>query len=741
MSIYLKTFIVLILSLILTTLTLSYFSKDIVLNSFVELENYYSERNLQRITHFIESDVKALDTITLDWGGWDDAYQFVQDKNKEFIRSNLVDGTFETTGLNFILFYDKEKQLVKGKYYDQEQSQSINIPNALLQTIVKSPLLNHAETTSFYRGIVLAQQTPYLISSRPIITSDKKGPIQGALLMGYKIDQNYIDILSEKSLSNIKLELYNREDLPSELNQIKHSLFSEKPTLIKPFSEEKLCCFSIINDIEEEPIFILQADMPREIYQAGLKAFKYLIFSIFVVSILFCSLTLFLIHKFILSRISFLRSKVSEIGKSGNIKDKVSLPGKDEVSNLASEINKMLFKIDHSKQEITKTHNLVEEERIKSNKFKSLGVLASGLAHDFNNILTSIMTNITLAKLLGPTEPTWKERLDEAENACRQSKHLTQELLTFSKGSTPIKKVISLEDLIESTANLCLRGSNVSLNLTSNEDQLSIEADASQIGQVISNLVINAQQSMPNGGNISIECQQVSDTERKELEYLKPTQNYVKITIQDTGIGIPKEIIDKIFDPYFTTKQKGSGLGLATSFFIIKKHDGFIDVDSTPGLGTTFTLYLPSTTKKRLKKDTSSLKLVHGKGHILIMDDDEEILRSLAILLNRLGFQVNTAKNGDEAIAQYKKAFLQKNPYELVILDLTIQGGKGGKETVKELLKIDPKANVIVTSGYSTDAVFSEYENYGFKGIMPKPYSLEEINTVLNKTMHQSRAA
>lgn len=376
----------------------------------------------------------------------------------------------------------------------------------------------------------------------------------------------------------------------------------------------------------------------------------------------------------------------------------------------------------------------IEEEHIKSSRLESLGILAGGIAHDFNNLLTAVIGNISLAKMsLDPKEEIF-EILIDAERAARKTTALTKQLSTFSKGGAPIKKVSSISELIKDTVKFVLRGSNVKCKFQIPDNLWLAEVDEGQFSQVINNLVINAMQSMPDGGIVEIYTENTVIKPEKTV----PLQDgeYIKITVKDQGIGIPREHQQKIFDPYFTTKQKGSGLGLTTSYSIIKQHDGYISLESDVGEGTTFFIYLPASGKKiRIEKKTT-IGPIKGKGRILLMDDKEVVRKSGCKMIKQLGYEIKSAIDGKEAINLYKKAKESGQPFDVVILDLTIPGGMGGKEAVGELKKIDPKVKAIVSSGYSNDPVMSDFKKYGFKGVLPKPYEIEELSEILNKVIN-----
>jgi PAS domain S-box-containing protein len=374
-----------------------------------------------------------------------------------------------------------------------------------------------------------------------------------------------------------------------------------------------------------------------------------------------------------------------------------------------------------------------EEERLRFSKLESLSILAGGIAHDFNNILTAILGNISLAMLDGKIEPQVQDRLAQAEQACLRAQALSQKLLTFANGGAPIKKIVSIANLLKELAILTLSGSKSRYEGSFPDDLWSVEADTAQLNQVIGNLLINADQAMPEGGIIKITAENISVKAKSNLPISKG--KYVKFAIADQGIGIVPQYLDKIFDPYFSTKQKGSGLGLATAYSIIKYHSGHIQVESRMGVGTTFYIYLPAADKRVPADELETAKPTMGQGKVLVMDDEEMVREVLGGMLSRLGYEADFSTDGSQAIEKFVKAKETNQPFAAVILDLTIPGGMGGKEAIKELLKIDPQVKAIVSSGYSDDPIMADFQKYGFAGVIAKPYKVAELGKVLNKVL------
>jgi PAS domain S-box-containing protein len=374
-----------------------------------------------------------------------------------------------------------------------------------------------------------------------------------------------------------------------------------------------------------------------------------------------------------------------------------------------------------------------EAEQLKLSKLESLGILAAGIAHDFNNILTAIMGNISLAQSDYGDSLKYKELLTAAEKACLQAQTLSWQLLTFAKGGTPVKEPLALGALAAEAASFACQGSNVKCEFDFPENLWGVNADRGQLSQVFQNLVINAVQAMPQGGAIRFRGGNLILRNPSEL-HLEPGR-YVKIDVQDQGIGIPAAYLQNIFDPYFTTKQQGSGLGLAVAYSIIKSHQGHITVESAPGQGTTFHIYLPGRDLESLRPAQEELEPLTGTGKILVMDDDVMVREVLGRMLASLGYEVEYAQDGAETLVLYDRALATKDLFAGVILDLTVQNGMGGKETVERLLKIDPQVKAFVTSGYSDDPVMSEYQKHGFAGVLVKPYKISELGRVLKQSL------
>jgi signal transduction histidine kinase len=352
---------------------------------------------------------------------------------------------------------------------------------------------------------------------------------------------------------------------------------------------------------------------------------------------------------------------------------------------------------------------------LTTKKLEAVGTLAGGIAHNFNNLLTAILGHLALAKLyVRPQEPGFVH-IAAAEKAAQQTADVTQQLLTFAKGGAPVKQLMRLAPLLQETVQVALADSNVHCDFALTEELWPVEADRNQIKQVIHQLVRNAAQAMPQGGTLRLQTVNVLGG---TSAFPPPRGPYIRISITDQGSGIAAEHLEKIFDPYFTTKTHSSGLGLTTAHTIIQRHAGHMTVDSTPGQGTTVHIYLPAMPGAQLPRPVVTAPPTADQGKILVMDDEEVIRKVVTLMLTQLGYSVESARDGDEAIALYRRAKAAGQPFTVVLMDLIIAAGMGGQETIGKLRAFDPEIKAIVSSGYSNDPVMAFFKNYFLRGVV-----------------------
>ena len=371
-----------------------------------------------------------------------------------------------------------------------------------------------------------------------------------------------------------------------------------------------------------------------------------------------------------------------------------------------------------------------EEELLRARKLESLGVLAGGIAHDFNNFLTVVQGNLEVAKAQMNADQPAQEFLDQAASACQRAKLLSSQLLTFAKGGAPVRRVVSIAQLITDAVHLARTGSPVGIGVKIAEDLWPAEVDPGQIGQVLHNILLNARQAMPDGGTIEVRAENVAFAD--SLDDAGPR---VRISIRDSGRGMAADVLRRIFDPYFTTKPGGNGLGLATAYAIVGKHGGHISVESTPDVGTAFTVDLPASLETPLPPPPVTVPVPTGTERLLVMDDDEALRILFEAVLSKLGYDVQTARDGAEAIAVCETAKAAGKGFGAVVLDLTVTGGMGGLEAAGRLKQLDPSLKLIVSSGYSEAPVMSHFGEYGFDAVIVKPWTVKEMSEVLRSVL------
>jgi CheY-like chemotaxis protein len=378
---------------------------------------------------------------------------------------------------------------------------------------------------------------------------------------------------------------------------------------------------------------------------------------------------------------------------------------------------------------------LVEYELLHAQALESLGNLAAGVAHDFNNILTVIQGNAGLAAASIDEPEAALKHLAAVDAAIERARALAGQLLTFARGGAPVKENLDVSGLISETAHFTLSGSNVAVKLYLEPSLPQVNADRNQIAQVVQSLVLNARQAMPSGGVVTVTAR------RQQLDGVRRLADavpgiYVVATVEDTGTGIRAPDLEHIFDPYFTTKSVGHGLGLPIARSIIRRHGGDMEINSCPGIGTTVRFCLPVAAESRptgrSRPESIHATPVHGTGRVLVMDDEQTVADVVCAMAKRLGYTAVAVPDGQTALDVYALAAGTPREFDVVIMDLTVPGGMGGKEAVTRLLDRFPKARAIVSSGYSDDATMSDYATYGFVGAINKPYTMQELSEALH---------
>jgi len=809
-----------------------------------QIEQRHTRDHMQQVLHALQSRLESLDVLAHDWAAWDDTYAFVQEHNPAYVESNLVDSTFTGLGVNLILILDAEGRLVYGRAFDLEEKAEVPLPEGLESHLKPgSPLLHHPDTGHSLTGLLALPEGPMLVASRPILTSEDKGPIQGTFLMGRFLDEASLADLEH--LVGHPLAVYRPGDpeRPAKAARALATLSGEPPgsVVVQPLSEDTVAAYTLLRDVYGEPILLLEADLSRELYAQAVRAMRLVLASLAVAGLVLAGVALYVVEGSVLAPLAHLTQAVERLQEQADLSARLQVAGDDELAHLGRAFNRALDALEEREAQyrdlverandgiamvqdgvlryvnprlaeivgrtveemtgtpyalyvapdelpkvaeryerrmrgepvpavyetvllhrdgrrvpvelnagvVTSEGHLVnvvfvrditerrrlEEEQQRVRQLESIGLLAGGIAHDFNNLLTGILGNVSLAKLYAAQQEEVREILEKAEKACFRARDLTQQLLTFARGGAPVRRLMSLVDLIRESAEFVLRGAAVRAEFAFPPDLWAVEADEGQISQVIQNLVLNARQAMPQGGVVRIACANVVLDSPSPLPL--PEGRYVRISVQDQGIGIPQEHLPRIFDPYFTTKQEGHGLGLATALSIVRRHGGHITVESELGKGSRFDIYLPASEKPAPRREDRR-EPQRGRGRVLVMDDEEAVREALRAMLERLGYEVAVARDGAEALERYRAARDAGRPFHAVVLDLTVPGGMGGKEAAQELLRLDPEVRMVVSSGYSNDPVLAEHARYGFRSVLAKPYRLEDLARVMQEVLAET---
>lgn len=382
------------------------------------------------------------------------------------------------------------------------------------------------------------------------------------------------------------------------------------------------------------------------------------------------------------------------------------------------------------RQSNEKSGSAEDGKAIINSHMEAIGALAGGIAHDFNNVLTAVVGNLSLARMSPDLPDKTKSRLEQAERASLRAREISRQLLTFAKGGAPIRTATKIHESIKSTVTQALHEGEVRCEFEIAENLSPVEVDVGQLNLALRNLATNAAHATPAGGTIEVSAANINVT-RGMIAGVKPGQ-YVRISVRDYGKGIPAQQLSRIFEPYFITRKTGSGLGLATAYSIVRRHDGTITVESIMDNGTTFHVFLPASTSTEVEMPTTFIQQIsHGTGRILVMDDEADVRLVASDMLELMGYEVETSPDGAHALQLYATAKKIGRPYAAVIFDLTIPAGMGGKEAIVKLREIDPTAKAIVSSGYSYDPVMANYQEHGFDGVVPKPYKPDELARVL----------
>jgi len=830
-----KTFANFGIALVVLVLIIAGTISSSMISGLHALEQQKISDNQARIQGYLDSESERLKFLTVDWGSWDESFDFVNDLNRaDYLERNLSTNALINFDCQLVIYSTTGGRLVWSAFFDRQNAMALEIPAPWISRIVAPPLLVRADHTSGPVAVsMVLDDKPYMLASGPILRSDYSGPAAGSIIFGRELDDSFIALMQERLKLDIDIvtaDAFNKQGIhgkiaPDQKNGPHKGWFADKDAIHAYFT---------VSDPSARPAFVIEFEINRDIYKQGIRQLILMLGGILVSSLVIGFVFWRLLKNEVLDRLASLDDQIRRIQSSGDLKATINLEGNDELGDLAREMNRMLVAIREQRKisdiylsvahviigaldargrvvminprgcellgfrqeeiigmdwfanfipvriraELTSLYSKImqgqlelirfyenqvvnrsgkelllsfhndlirhssgridglifsaeditdrrhrEEERSRMEKLESLGLMAGGIAHDFNNTLTAIMANIDLLKPGANVPDSEKpEIIKDALDGAQRARELTMQLLTFAKGGEPVRETIHIGDLIRNLVRFALRGSVCRHHIDLDDKLWSVSVDITQITQVILNIVINADHAMPSGGVVHLRAfnQQV---DASPVMPLKPGP-YVLIEIADEGHGIQPEALGRIFDPYFTTKASGSGLGLSTAFSIVRRHDGHITVQSTTGAGSTFRVYLPAlpgvSPSVPVKHETTEAGL---KGlRVIVVDDDEVLLRVINRILVSRGCEVESADNSTEAIEKVRQAKAAGRPVMLAIMDLVMLGDLGGLKILAKLKEIDPGLKAIVSSGYSNDPVLSDPARYGFAAAVTKPF-------------------
>ena len=574
MNIRKKTLIVIIITFIFLIILLYIISRVILLGGFIDLEKKTVTRNVERAVNALQDDYLSLAAITGDWAPWDATYNFVEDLNKTYINDNLQKATLVNLRVNFVIFINSSGKVVFSKVIDLISGKELpvfeNLNNFLNDT---SPLLNHPNTSSSIVGIIMFNGKPMIVSSRPILTSEWKGPVKGTLIMGRFLDDAEINRLRDITSLSINIYKFSDSNLPDDVRQVKEHFLTGTGIFIRSLNRNYTAGYITLKDVYGNPALILRVDMIREIYLQGERSLYYFILSFLIVALVLGVVNMLLLDMIVLSRLYLLSNSVDNIGLIKDLSLKKLLPGEDEIASLACTIDSMLERLDASSEQI-----------IHADRLATIGKFASGIAHELNEPLGNILGFAQLAKKYPSLPEQTVADLEKIEKSSLYAREIVKKLLLFARQVPSHRDVFNINNIIKDSLYVFegkCKQSGIELIINLSDNVPSVTLDSSQMTQVLINLVINSIQAMPDGGRLEIKTDSSED--------------YIYLTVEDTGTGMSEETKKHIFNPFYTTKDvdQGTGLGLAVVHGIVSSHGGTINIDSIQSKGTRVEIQIP----------------------------------------------------------------------------------------------------------------------------------------------------
>ncbi len=808
---------------------------------FGKLEEQFATENVERAASAVSNDLATLDRTTSEYASWDQTYEFVHGQRPSYINTEFPASTFQQLQISFVAIYDSSGKQLFAKGFDLEHGGEIPIPDGIEAHLTPgSLLLTHDSLNSRVAGILALKNGPVLVDSRPILKSDNVGPISGTLVMGRLLDLSEFTRLALITHTPLKEQELGSPNLDPDFRLAASGISRTEPVFIQTLNSQSIAAYEELKDLYGKPAVIIRVLLPRSIYAQGKTSLLQFLLLLLAAAFVFGAVTLYLLERFVISRIGNLTDHITQIGASGDLGARLVVSGKDELAYLGTAINGMLEDLERSQLDrhegrtrlgvmiermpavlwttdkdlrftssmgaglealgvrpgemtgktlfeyfrtsdpnfepiaahrkallgesvtyeieweqrvfeshvqplrsnegdllgaigvaldITDRKHLADQLR-QSQKMQAVGELAGGVAHDFNNLLMVMKGHAEMLIDSLPAKSSERQNVEQIQQAAERAAALTRQLLAFSRMQVLQPRVLDLNDVVAGMIQMVSRviGENIELAFLPGAKLGSVKADPGQIEQVVLNLVVNARDAMPDGGRLTIETSNIDlDRSYAAKHAVVEPGPYVMLTVTDTGCGIDAETQARIFEPFFTTKGpgKGTGLGLATVYGVVKQSGGYIWVYSEVAHGTTFKVYLPrvAALAEKTVAEKPAAKPSAGTETILFVEDEESVRELVGEYLRARGYNVLESPDGVKALAIAED---YREPIQLLITDV-VMPKLSGRELATRLAASRPDLKVLYISGYTDDSVFRHGVLEGGMSFLQKPFNLKAM--------------
>jgi len=715
-------------------------SQSLIVNAFSKLENEYVTRNMLQIRSAFDNFAGKLFSTAGDWSGWDDTWRFVEDKNQNYIDDNLSASAFANLNVNMMIFFRRDGALAFGRNFDASAASELPIPADLLSFLAQRRTLmaDTAEKTG-RRGIIMLQNGALAVAIRPILRNDGQGPCRGNLLIGRYLDSAEIAHLNATTHLSFEAYALNRKIPKPHLQAIGMSMSQDQQITIKPVDTKSIMGYTVLADITGDPALLIKARFARDIYRQGQITISYAMLWVIGITLVFAALTMLLLHWMVTARLGRLSARLDAIRSSADAAMRLPEMGADELGKLAAAINSMLIALESN----TKEREQMQSQLMQAQKMQAIGLLAGGVAHDFNNMLGAVLGFAELIQMKFATDnPALKKYTDSILATARRMSDLASELLAFARKGKYDVVILDIHQVVDDVIQLLEHTLDKRIAITKRleADPACIMGDATQLHNALLNLAVNARDAMPEGGALTF-ATAIAELDETFIagQTLKVTPGtYLKLSVSDTGTGMDEQTRARIFEPFFTTKEigRGTGIGLASVLGAVENHGGCITVGTTPGAGTIFSIYFPAVQPAHEDRaaHAESAEPVKGSGTILVIDDEEAIQAMAEEMLTELGYHVRICKDGKEGVDYYRDHWRE---IDLAIIDI-IMPGMGGFACFKGLKEINPAVKAIAASGFSVDGEARRILKEGALGFIQKPYEICRMSQAIHDALLKS---